>query len=60
MDILLEKQDWLAGFLDAGLEALSGYLCDIPIIADPASYSPKENDLFVCTIWSPKDKDDSL
>ena len=57
VDALKTKSDWtISGFLDANPNALSQFNYPYPILGDPASYLPQQNDYFVCAIGDPKIK----
>jgi sugar O-acyltransferase (sialic acid O-acetyltransferase NeuD family) len=49
-----EARDWeLGGFLDANRAALDGVPCDVPIVGDPESHVPVDDDVFVPAIGDP-------
>lgn len=51
------QQEWcIGGFLDQNAMALAGFSGFPPIIGDPATYVPCEQDVFVCAIGDPKTK----
>jgi sugar O-acyltransferase (sialic acid O-acetyltransferase NeuD family) len=53
----LNSSEWkIGGFLDDNLDALKDYDYPFEIISEASSYTPKENDLFVCSITSPQRK----
>ncbi|MGO9022305.1 MAG: acetyltransferase [Syntrophobacteraceae bacterium] len=56
-DIPFNARDWaVGGFLDANPAALDGYQVDLPILGDPMTISPSENDVLTCAIGDPKAK----
>lgn len=49
--------DWLVeGFLDGRPHMLDGYDVGVPIIDDPMTYVPAENDVFVCAVGDPQQR----
>lgn len=49
--------DWqVGGFLDSNPEALAGFAVGLPIVGDPQSYQPEEDDRFICAIGDPQTK----
>ena len=51
------KREWeMAGFLDSDLHALNGFPVPYKIVADPITYLPTENDVFLCAIGNPINK----
>ena len=57
LDIPPAGRDWeVGGFLDANQDALKGYNCNYAILADPSTYTPLENDRFVCALGHPQTK----
>ncbi|MBI1310144.1 hypothetical protein GC176_02465 [bacterium] len=46
----------IGGFLDRNTTALDNFNIDVPIIGDPATYSPQPDDLFLCAIGAPRTK----
>ncbi len=42
------------GFLDTRARILDGLGCDVPIIGDPATYVPQQDDHFVCAVGDPR------
>lgn len=46
----------IKGFLDDRTDSLSGYNYNAPILSSVESYTPKENDLFVCALGDPASK----
>lgn len=52
-----QSLDWeVAGFLDGNSDALSNFDIDIPIVGDPSSYQPNDDERFVCAIGDPATK----
>ncbi len=46
-------QDRLAGFLSADPEILQGHSCDLPVLADPANFTPEPGDALLLAIGVP-------
>lgn len=42
------------GFLDTRARILDGLGCDVPIVGDPATYVPRQDDHFVCAVGDPR------
>jgi sugar O-acyltransferase (sialic acid O-acetyltransferase NeuD family) len=53
----IERKWNIKGFLSDFPDVLDGIECDLPIIDTIVDYIPKENDIFVCGIAKPKDKE---
>jgi len=53
----IEKRWNIKGFLSDDLDVLNGVECDYLIIDTIVDYLPQENDVFVCGIAQPKDKE---
>ena len=50
-------KDWIiGGFLDSRSHILDGYDIDTPIVGDPATYVPQADDVFICAMGNPYDR----
>jgi len=53
-DVPESARDWApAGFLDGNPAALDGFGVDLPVVGDPATYTPRPGDRFLCAIGEP-------
>lgn len=56
-DINRNRDRWeVGGFLDSNPTVLEGFGAHAPIVGDPLTYIPAENDLLVCAIGDPQTK----
>ena len=46
----------LKGFVDSRTDALGKFSYDLPILASPEAYEPEADDIFLCAIGTPRDK----
>ncbi|MBV8061200.1 MAG: acetyltransferase, partial [Alphaproteobacteria bacterium] len=50
-------KDWsLSGFLDSGGQSVLPANCDIPVIGDPMTWGPRENQRFMPAVGNPVEK----
>lgn len=57
-DINRKEPVWnVRGFLDADKNALENYACDISVIGTIDEWSPRANEVYVCGISSPKERE---
>jgi sugar O-acyltransferase (sialic acid O-acetyltransferase NeuD family) len=47
----------LKGFLDSRPEMLARFSYDVPILASPEAYEPAADDVFLCAVGTPRDKE---
>lgn len=55
-DIACNKDWYIKGFLDNRKNILDEYECDYPILGDPLTYEPRENEVFVCAVGNNRDR----
>jgi sugar O-acyltransferase (sialic acid O-acetyltransferase NeuD family) len=46
----------VAGFLDSRSNILNGTGCKLPIVGDPLSYTPRQDESFVCAVGNPRQR----
>ena len=57
LDILKSDSIYtFTGFLDANINALEPFNCSYSILGDPGDYIPRQDELFICALGSPKAK----
>lgn len=47
---------YVGGFLDSRAHILDGYAVEVPIVGDPMTYTPLPDDVFVCAVGDPRQR----
>jgi len=57
LDLQGSQDSWrIGGFLDGNPSALDGFAVDFPILGDPKTYVPSDQDTLVCSIGMPRER----